>query len=185
MDYRQLSIHDEARIAPNATVVGKVTLSKDVTVFANATLRGDYGSSIKVGAQTNIQEGACVHVAAGTSDPTVIGQGCTVGHGAIVHGCTIGNNVLVGMGAIVMNHAVVGDNCIIGAGALVTEGKRIPAGSLAIGSPARVKRMLTEDEIAALANDAQAYVAIGKDMAAQGLMYTGHTLPSESMTIAV
>ncbi len=183
MDYRQLTIDPEARIAPNATLLGDVTLAKDVTVFAGASLRGDYEASITVGEGTNIQEGVCVHL--GATSPVSIGRGCTVGHGAIVHGCTIGDNVLVGMGSIVMDHAHVGDNCIIGAGALVTGGTEIPAGSLVIGSPAKVKRALTEEEIAANRVDAEEYVAIGKDMVAQGLMYPGDALPKDSMTIAL
>ena len=156
MDYRQLKIDPEAHIAPNATILGNVELGRDVTVFAGATLRGDYGACIKVGDGTNIQEGVCVHL--GATSPTTIGRGCTVGHGAIVHGCTIGDNVLVGMGSIVMDHAVIGDNCIIGAGALVTGGTQIPAGSLVIGSPAKVKRALTDEEIAANRVDAEEYV---------------------------
>lgn len=183
MDYRQLTISPEARIAPNATIIGKVSLAKDVTVFAGASLRGDYGSRIEVGEGSNIQEGVCVHV--GATTPTVIGRGCTVGHGAIVHGCTIGDNVLVGMGSIVMDNAQVGDNCIIGAGALVTGGTQIPAGSLVIGSPAKVKRTLTDQEIAANRVDAQEYVEIGKDLVAQGLMHAGDALPNDSMTIAL
>lgn len=183
MDYRQLTISPEARIAPNATIIGKVSLAKDVTVFAGASLRGDYGSRIEVGEGSNIQEGVCVHV--GATTPTVIGRGCTVGHGAIVHGCTIGDNVLVGMGSIVMDNAQVGDNCIIGAGALVTGGTQIPAGSLVVGSPAKVKRTLTDQEIAANRVDAQEYVEIGKDLVAQGLMHAGDALPNDSMTIAL
>ena len=183
MDYRQLTISHEARIAPNATIIGKVSLAKDVTVFAGASLRGDYGSRIEVGEGSNIQEGVCVHV--GATTPTVIGRGCTVGHGAIVHGCTIGDNVLVGMGSIVMDNAQVGDNCIIGAGALVTGGTQIPAGSLVIGSPAKVKRTLTDQEIAANRVDAEEYVEIGRDLVAQGFMYAGDTVPADSPTIAM
>ena len=183
MDYRQLKIDPEAHIAPNATILGNVELGRNVTVFAGATLRGDYGACIKVGDGTNIQEGVCVHL--GATSPTTIGRGCTVGHGAIVHGCTIGDNVLVGMGSIVMDHAEVGDNCIIGAGALVTGGTQIPAGSLVIGSPAKVKRALTDEEIAANRVDAEEYVEIGRDLVAQGLMYAGDAVPADSPTIAM
>lgn len=183
MDYRQLKIDPEAHIAPNATILGNVELGRDVTVFAGATLRGDYGACIKVGDGTNIQEGVCVHL--GATSPTAIGRGCTVGHGAIVHGCTIGDNVLVGMGSIVMDHAVVGDNCIIGAGALVTGGTQIPAGSLVIGSPAKVKRALADEEIAANRVDAEEYVEIGRDLVAQGFMYAGDAVPADSPTIAM
>ena len=109
MDYRQLKIDPEAHIAPNATILGNVELGRDVTVFAGATLRGDYGACIKVGDGTNIQEGVCVHL--GATSPTAIGRGCTVGHGAIVHGCTIGDRTLIGMGTIILDGAKIGTDC--------------------------------------------------------------------------
>ena len=120
MDYRQVTVHPEAHIAPNATLVGKVDVAAGATVLFNATLRGDYGSRIAVGEGSNIQENACVHL--DFDQDCLIGRGVTIGHGAVVHGCTLGDNVLVGMGAIVMNGARVGDNSLVAAGALVLFG---------------------------------------------------------------
>ena len=127
-------------VCPGAAIVGDVTLGKNVNVWYNAVLRGDDGA-IKVGDNTNIQDCAVLH------EETTVGSGCTIGHGAILHGCTIGDNTLVGMGAIVLNGAKIGRDCIIGAGALVPQGMEIPDGSLAFGSPAKVRRALTEEEV--------------------------------------
>lgn len=138
-------------IAPNATVVGDVKLACDVNIWYGAVLRGDEGT-ITVDEGTNIQDNAVVH------DKTTIGKFCTVGHGAIIHGCTIGDRCLVGMGAIVLSGAVIGSHCMIGAGALVTGKTVAPEGSLLLGSPAKVIRPLTEDELADMEKNAQDYV---------------------------
>ena len=127
-------------ICEGAAVVGDVTLAPGVSVWYNVVIRGDE-APITVGENTNIQDGAILHA------DTKVGKGCTIGHGAIVHGCTIGDNVLVGMGSIVLTGARIGDNCIIGAGALVTGKTVAPAGSMLLGSPAKVVRPLREDEI--------------------------------------
>ena len=182
-DYYQLKIDPEARIAPNATVVGDVTIAKDATVLFGATLRSERGGRVVVGERSNIQELCCLHVEYGCE--CIVGNGVTVGHGAILHGCTIGDNTLVGMGAIVMNDAVVGKNCLIGAGALVTGGTHIPDGTLVVGSPARPKRALTEEEIEANRESAEGYVGDGINLAENGIVYTGANLPSDCMTIAV
>ena len=131
-------------IAPTASVIGKVSLGKDVGIWFGAVLRGD-NEPIAIGAATNIQEIVMMHTDPGF--PLTVGPGCTIGHRAILHGCTIGDNVLVGMGAIVLNGARIGDNCLIGAGALVPEGREIPPGSLVLGMPGKVVRALTDDEI--------------------------------------
>lgn len=133
-----------AFVAPTAAVVGDVTLGDGCGVLFSAVLRGDSGT-IVVGEGANIQDGCVVHADPGF--PALIGAGCTVGHGAIIHGCTIGENTLVGMGAIVLNGAHVGRDCIIGAGALITQGMEVPDGMLVFGSPARVRRPLTPEEI--------------------------------------
>ena len=112
-----------AFVAPNATVVGNVTLEENASIWYGAVLRGDNGD-IYIGAGTNIQDNCVIH------DRTIIGENCTVGHGAIVHGCTIGNNTMVGMGAIVLSGAKIGNNCLIGAGALVTGKTKAPAGEV-------------------------------------------------------
>lgn len=128
-------------ICDGAKVSGDVTLGRGVNIWHNAVLRGDAGA-ITVGEDTNIQDCAILH------EETHVGAGCTIGHGAIVHGCTLGDNVLIGMGAIVLNGARIGDDCIVGAGALVTGKMDAPAGSMLLGSPAKVVRPLTEAEIA-------------------------------------
>ena len=143
-------------IAPDAHVIGDVTLGEDVGVWFGSVLRGD-NDPIVVGARSNIQEGTMMHTDAGF--PLTVGEDCTIGHHAILHGCTIGDCSLVGMGATILNGAVIGDNCLIGANALVTEGKQIPEGSLVIGAPAKVVRELSADEIAGLKASAQGYVA--------------------------
>jgi carbonic anhydrase/acetyltransferase-like protein (isoleucine patch superfamily) len=142
-------------IAPDAHVIGRVTLGEDVGVWFGAVIRGD-NEPIRVGDGTNIQEGAMLHADPGF--PLVIGNGCTIGHHAIVHGCTIGSNTLVGMGATILNGARIGRNCLIGAGALVTEGKEFPDNSLIVGVPAKAKRQLEEDEVEGLRASAATYV---------------------------
>ncbi len=138
-------------ICDGAKVSGDVTLGKGVNIWYNAVLRGDEGA-ITVGEGTNIQDCAVLH------EETRVGAGCTIGHGAIVHGCTVGNNVLIGMGAIVLNGANIGDDCIVGAGALVTGKMDAPAGSMILGSPAKVARPLTEAEIASNRESAEDYL---------------------------
>jgi carbonic anhydrase/acetyltransferase-like protein (isoleucine patch superfamily) len=147
---------DQYWVAPTATVLGKVTLGAGVGIWFGAVLRGD-GEPIVIGADTNLQENVIVHTDPGF--PVTVGAGCTIGHGAIIHGCTIGANVLIGMGATILNGAVIGDNSLVGAGALVTEGKIFPAGSLIIGSPAKVARPLTDNEIARNRQSATHYAA--------------------------
>ncbi len=129
--------------APGAVIVGNVTIGDESSVWYNAVIRGDQGQ-IVIGSGTNIQDGVVVHCSVGF--PCHIGNGVSIGHNAVIHGCTIGHNSLVGMGAVIMNGASVGEDCIIGAGSLVTKGMEIPDGMLALGSPARVIRPLTEEE---------------------------------------
>ena len=140
-----------AYIAPNATVVGDVALGENVSIWYGAVLRGDHGA-IVIGDGTNIQDNCVVH------EKTTIGKNCTVGHGAIVHGCTVGDNTVVGMGAIVLTGAVIGENCVIGAGAVVTGKMAAPAGSVLLGSPARVVKQATAEMIAGNAESARFYV---------------------------
>lgn len=138
-------------IAENATVVGDVRLGDRVNVWYGAVLRGDSGA-ITLGEGTNVQDLCVLH------EETTLGKYCTVGHGAIVHGCTAGDNCTIGMGAIVLTGAVLGDNCMVGAGALVTGKTVAPAGSLLLGSPAKVVRQLTSEEIQHNLENARAYV---------------------------
>jgi carbonic anhydrase/acetyltransferase-like protein (isoleucine patch superfamily) len=142
-------------IAPNASVIGKVALGEDCGVWFGATLRGD-NEWITIGARSNVQEGCTFHTDMGF--PLEIGEDCTIGHNAILHGCSIGDGSLVGMGAIVLNGAKIGRGCLVGAGALVTEGKSFPDFSQIVGAPARVTRTLDEDAVARLKSSADHYV---------------------------
>lgn len=141
-------------VAPDAHLMGAIELGDDVGIWFGAVLRGD-NETISVGAGSNIQEGCVLHTDMGF--PLTIGEGCTIGHRAVLHGCTIGANSLVGMGAIILNGARIGANCLVGAGALVTEGKEFPDGSLIVGSPAKAIRTLDDAAIEKLRQSAKGY----------------------------
>ncbi len=156
MDYRILRETDgDVVILPGGRVNGQVTMGHGCSVWYNAVIRGDE-APIFIGNDTNVQDNATLHTSYG--HPLTVGSGVTVGHNAVLHSCTVGDNVLVGMGAIVLDDAVIGNNCIIGAGALVTKGTLIPDGSMVLGSPAKVKRPLTEEEIEGIRVNAAHYV---------------------------
>ena len=142
-------------IAPNATVVGDVTLENNVSIWHGAVLRGDMGA-IHVGENSNIQDNCVLHEA------VTVGAGCSVGHGAILHGCPIGDNCVIGMGAIMLNGAVLGEHCLVGAGALVTGKMNAPAGSLILGNPAQVVKPLSREQIDYIHKDAQIYIDLAK-----------------------
>jgi carbonic anhydrase/acetyltransferase-like protein (isoleucine patch superfamily) len=161
--------HDTAWVAPSADVVGDVVLAEDVSVWFGAVIRGD-NTQIPIGARSNVQEGAMLHSDPGS--PLTVGEDCTIGHHAILHGCTIGNRVLIGMGATILNRATIPDDCIVGAGALVTEDKTFPPRSLIIGSPARAVRELDDRAVAGLKVSAAHYVENGR-AAAAGLERVG------------
>lgn len=141
-------------VAPNAQLIGAVTLESGVGIWFGVVMRAD-NDPIIVGAGSNIQDNTVVHTDPGY--PAVIGKNCTIGHSAIIHGCTIGDNSLIGMGAKVLTGAVIGRNCLIGAGALVTEGKVIPDGSLVVGMPAKAIRALDKAAIDGLTQSAVHY----------------------------
>ncbi|AHF84694.1 acetyltransferase [Rhizobium leguminosarum bv. trifolii WSM1689] len=143
-------------IAPDANIIGQIELGENVGIWFGAVLRGD-NEPITVGEGTNIQEGVMVHTDMGF--PLTIGNGCTIGHNAILHGCTIGDNTLIGMGATILNGAKIGNNCLVGANALVTEGKEFPDNSLIVGAPARVVRVLDDAAVTAIRRSAENYVA--------------------------
>ena len=130
-------------VAPNATIIGDVTLEKNSSIWFNATLRGDI-ENIHIGEGSNVQDGSVLHTDPGY--PLKIGKNVTVGHMVMLHGCTIGDNSLIGIGAVILNNAKIGKNCIIGAKALITENKEIPDNSLVIGSPGKVVREVTDEE---------------------------------------
>lgn len=150
----QLPQEGQAWIAPTAALVGSVELGRDVSLWYGAVVRGD-NEPIKLGAGTNVQENAILHVDPGF--PMVIGENVTIGHGAILHGCTIDDGCIIGMGSIVMNGAKIGKNCLIAAGAVVLEKTEIPDGALVVGSPATVKRTLSETAQAGLLRGAETY----------------------------
>ncbi|WP_375248814.1 gamma carbonic anhydrase family protein [Sphingomonas sp.] len=154
--------HADAWVAPSADVIGNVTLAGGVSVWFGAVIRAD-NTPIPIGARSNVQEGAMLHSDPGA--PLTVGEDCTIGHHAILHGCTIGDRVLIGMGATVLNRAVIAPDCIVGAGALVTEGKTFPPRSLIVGAPARAVRALNDAEVAALTVSAAHYVQNGRDAA--------------------
>ena len=141
-------------IAPTAAVIGKVVLEDAVSVWFGAVLRGDT-EMIWVGSGSNVQDNCVLHTDVG--HPLLIGANCTIGHGAILHGCAIGEGTLIGMGATVLNGAHIGRGCLIGAGALITEGKVIPDNTLVMGRPAHVTRLLTLDQVAGLLASAAHY----------------------------
>jgi carbonic anhydrase/acetyltransferase-like protein (isoleucine patch superfamily) len=150
------SLGREVWIAPNATIIGDVRLGDNASIWWNAVLRGD-NDTITIGANSNIQDGSVLHVDAGV--PLTVGAHVTVGHLVMLHGCTIGDESLIGIKTVILNHAVIGRHCIIGANTLIPEGKMIPERSLVIGSPGKVVRQLTDDEIVRLRSAALGYVA--------------------------
>ena len=142
-------------VSETAQVIGNVKIGNNTGIWFGAILRGD-NEPIFIDEDTNIQENTVIHVDKGAC--VKIGSGCTIGHKSIIHGCTIGNNTLIGMGSIILNHASIGNNCLVGAGSLVTEGKIFPDNSLIIGSPAKFKRELTNDEVEQNKWSAQHYI---------------------------
>lgn len=151
---RAPEIHDSAWVAPNATVIGGVVLHPDSSVFYGAVLRAD-SETITLGAGSNLQDNVVVHVDHGV--PTTIGAGVSVGHGAVVHGCTIEDDCLIGMNATVLNRAVIGRESLVAAGALVLEGTVVPPRSLVAGVPAKVRRELSDEEVAGIRRNADTY----------------------------
>ena len=141
-------------VAPNATIIGDVTLEKNTSVWFNATIRGDI-ENIFVGEGSNIQDGSVLHTDPGY--PLKIGKNVTVGHLVMLHGCTIGDNSLIGIGAVILNNAKIGKNCIIGAKALITENKDIPDNSLVVGAPGKIIRKVTDEEIKRVKENAVHY----------------------------
>lgn len=158
-DGHRPEIHDDAWVAPNAAVIGKVRLAADANVWFGAVLRGDI-DEIVLGERSNLQDNAVIHTEAGS--PTIVGADVSIGHGAVVHGCTIEDGCLIGMNATVLNGAVVGAGSLVAAGALVLEGTVVPPRSLVAGVPAKVRRELTDDEVAGLLGNSARYVPRSK-----------------------
>ena len=161
-------IGNKSWVAPNAEVIGRVQMGKDVSIWFGAIVRGDV-HYITIGDRTNVQDLSVLHVTNAEPEigfdgyPLIIGEGVTVGHKVMLHGCTIEDYSLIGMNAVVLDGAVIGKESIVGAGALVTKGKKFPPRSLIVGSPAKLKRQLTEDEVKSLYHSADHYVDYKND----------------------
>jgi carbonic anhydrase/acetyltransferase-like protein (isoleucine patch superfamily) len=153
-----------AWVADSAQVIGNVVLAENASVWFGAVLRGDT-EAIRLGRGSNVQDGSVVHADPGF--PTLIGDNVTVGHHVMLHGCTVGDGSLVGIGAVVLNGAKIGRNCLVGAGSLVTEGKEFPDGAMILGSPARVAKLMTPEQIEKMQHGAGHYVDNAKRYAAE------------------
>jgi carbonic anhydrase/acetyltransferase-like protein (isoleucine patch superfamily) len=154
-------VDPSAFVDESAQVIGDVEIGPDSSVWMQAVLRGDV-NRVRIGRRTNVQDASVVHVMHGTH-PAILGDDVTIGHGAIVHGCTIADRVLIGMGAIVLNGAHVGEDSIVAAGTLVTEGMQVPPRSMVMGSPGRVRRALSDAEVASILEYSGNYVRYKKD----------------------
>ena len=161
---RRPDLGRDAWVAPNATVIGDVRLGDNASVWWNAVLRGD-NDTITIGANSNIQDGSVLHVDEGA--PLTIGANVTIGHLVMLHGCTIGEQSLIGIKSVILNNAVIGRHCIIGANSLIPEGKLIPERSLVMGSPGKVVRQLSDEDVARLFLAAQGYVENARRYRAQ------------------
>jgi len=159
------SVHESAYVDDSAQVIGDVEIGAESSVWMNAVVRGDV-HRIRIGNRSNLQDATVVHVMNGTH-PTTIGNDVTIGHAAVVHGCTIADRVLIGMGAILLNGASVGEDSIVAAGTLVTEETKLPPRSLVVGSPGKVKRELTDTEVASILQYSERYVGYRLDYMAQ------------------
>ncbi|AZS14838.1 gamma carbonic anhydrase family protein [Paenibacillus lutimineralis] len=157
---RRPNLDSSVFVAEGAKVIGEVTVGKDSTIWYNAVLRGDL-APIMIGDRCNIQDGVIGHV--NTDQPLIVQSEVSVGHGAIIHGATIGQGTLIGMGAIVLNGAEIGEYALVGAGSLVTENTKIPPYTLSLGTPARVVRELTEDDLLRMKRTMESYVVKGKE----------------------
>lgn len=159
-------IHPTALVMEGATVIGDVEIGEESSLFPGVVVRGDV-HRVRIGRRTNLQDGTVVHVTGG-AHPTEVGDDVTVGHRAVIHGCTLSDRCLIGMGAILLDGAVVGSDSLVGAGALLTPGMVVPPGTLVLGSPAKVKRPLTKEELAHLLESAAHYVELAARYRAEG-----------------
>ena len=159
LDRTAPSLAPSAYVADSADVIGNVRLEENASVWFNVTIRGD-NELITIGANSNVQDGSILHTDPGY--PLTLGENVTIGHQVMLHGCTIGDGALIGIQAVILNGAVIGKNCLVGAGALVTEGKQFPDNALILGSPAKVVRTLTPEDIARMKGAADSYISRAK-----------------------
>jgi carbonic anhydrase/acetyltransferase-like protein (isoleucine patch superfamily) len=157
LDHLHPEIHETAWVADSAQLIGRVLLEAEASVWFGVIARADSGDAMRIGRGSNVQEASVLHADPGI--PLTIGNNVSVGHKAMLHGCTVGDGSLIGMGAIVLNRVVIGRHCLVGAGALLTQGKAFPDGAMILGSPAKVVKMLSPEEIEGLARTAAHYRA--------------------------
>ena len=167
VNYKNVKISEDARIAKQSVIIGDVTIGRDSCVLYYTVIRGDE-APIVIGEETNIQENCTVHVS--HNKPVSIGNNVTIGHNAVIHSCTIGDRTLIVLGAVILDGAQIGNDCIIGAGSLVTKNTVIPDGSLVLGSPAKIKRNLTWEEKLGNLENSREYVKVSGEMKAQGIL---------------
>ena len=155
LDGQAPEVADSAWVADSAQVIGRVTLEEDVSIWFGTVIRGD-SEHIRIGRGSNVQDASVLHADEGV--PLTLGENVSIGHQVMLHGCTVGDGSLIGIGAVVLNHAKIGKNCLVGAGSLVTEGKEFPDGSMILGSPAKAVKQLTPEQIANLQRIATHYI---------------------------
>lgn len=153
-------------LAETAVLIGDVKIGDRTSIWYGAVLRGDV-FHIRIGEDVSVQDNTVIHVTGG-QHATIVGDRVTIGHSVVLHGCIVGDDCLIGMGAIIMDRAIIGKNCVVGAGALVTPGTEIPEGHLALGSPAKVSRKLTEDELRWISTSSEHYVELAAQYLAEG-----------------
>lgn len=168
MSYHQVKIADSAKIAKETVLLGDISIGEESVVLFYTVMRCEGRESIRIGRRSNVQENCTIHVGEGYS--VTIGDGVTIGHNAVIHGCEIGDHTMIGMGSIVMDGAKVGRECLIGAGSLVTQNVEIPDGMLVMGSPAKIKRPLTEEEKEYIKGSEKEYLEVGTMLRAEGIL---------------
>ena len=168
MNYARPKIAESAKIAKETVLLGNITIGEESTVLFFTVMRAEGEESIVIGKRSNVQENCTIHVDEGKS--VKIGDGVTIGHNAVIHGCEIGDHTLIGMGSIIMDGAKIGKGCLIGAGSLVTQNVEIPDGMLVMGSPARVKRPLTEEEKKYINDSVLEYIEVGNMLREDGVL---------------
>lgn len=168
MSYHRVKIADSAKVAKETVLAGDISIGEETVVLFYTVMRCEGKESIRIGCRSNVQENCTIHVGEGYS--VKIGDGVTIGHNAVIHGCEIGDHTMVGMGSIVMDGAKVGKECLIGAGSLVTQNVEIPDGMLVMGSPAKVKRPLTEQEKDYIRGSEKEYLEVGEMLRKDGIL---------------
>ena len=182
MKLNDVHLHPKSYLAPNCTLIGSIFVDENASIFPGVTIRADR-ERVVIGKNTNIQENAILHVE--TDFPCLLGDNVTIGHGAIIHACTVENNCIIGMGAIVMDGAVVGENSVVGAGAVISKGVKIPPKSIVMGLPGKVKREVTEAEIAYNQQSADDYFKNAYELCQEGFFMRGGDVPADHPTIKI